>query len=309
MAVRAAAFSLALIAAAFGPAAAGQSVAILPQHRWQVGDEARYERLRSRESPSMPAVIARTPVTIRVLEVLPVGHVISWRYGRTEVEGAPSGMPNEPQEAAQDAAREIDFVIELGGNGQVRALRNWEQVRDVHLAAIEARDLPKVPEAVREAMRDLLKRALETRQGVERATLREMRIFFAPYGNLLKAGQLRAFAATTANPFAGRPLPGKATLKLEGVTRGRAVVLYTMELDREKAAAVLAESLSAIAARRNQQLGADQAEAVAASVDVSERMRFVFDLESRWPVAAEFERRVTVRGRKEIEKIDFRPRL
>jgi hypothetical protein len=296
----------AFVAAGFAVLASGavaQGISVEPGQQWKVNDEVRYERLTTRTAAS--STTARTPITVRVVEVRPDGYVVSWRYGRTEL-APPVSETTEPIEGLKALMENTELMIELNSRGAFGSLRNWEQVRDTALAIVEQLPMPaNMPEVARKELSSARSRLFSTKEGVESVLLSEVQLFFLFYGRRLDSGQERKYDQVP-NPMGGAPLPATAMYKLESADTNTATLRYELELDREKAGKALADSFVALAARAGKPMQPAEVDAIVSSLNINDIAVLVFDLATRWPVSLTYGRRMKMQGRSRLDRVEYR---
>lgn len=301
--------SIASLLFTFSSTSAGEPVAVEPGKRWKVNDEVRYDRVRSRtDSKVAKPIAARTPLTVKVIEAREAGYVISWKYGRTQVQGATPEM-SEPLETLQNLLENVEYVIELDRSGEMKSLRNWEKVRDRVLAAVDK--MPAQSKTTGTAQSQVvaqIKQLFSSKENVERYLLREVQLFFMFYGRRLDPGEQSTYADYLPNPLGGPPLPAQATVKLESADKSKATLRYTLAFDRDKSGKLLVDALAALATRMGKPLPASEAEAIKTSLDIKDEAELVFDLASRWPTRLAHERTIKLQDRSRVDRVEYERR-
>ena len=156
------------------------------------------------------------PVTIEVDRPDPDTCVMLWQQGRSKVQN-PAIFGTVARLVALADGKTIKLVYD-------HPAMNFRGLRD---AAGLTKQLRKRVDKVmtlaghkpaptkRNAYRHQLKQILARRVGVERVFTRKMMLYFLPYGWKLQAGGHHEYDDQLPNPFGGKPLPSKATIRLQ----------------------------------------------------------------------------------------------
>ena len=301
-------FGLTLFAAALH-AQASDTVLDLPAD-WQAGETYRLERVMQREQYQGEAqrlsTTATTRIDVTVLRKLESGYVIRWTYGRTELPGGAANDPFVIRMANLTEGMRLDMQTDALGsvtalvNGQ-EVVAHYRRVMDATLAWMKEKGASDADMAqVRAGAAQLMDPAT-----VELLAVKEPTIFYAASGGTYQLGEPQAYEDLLPNPLGGRPLPSKAHFLLSDLNRAenRALVEWRQTIDPDQAAAILRESLMAVARRMNRPPPAEQDLPL---IQVEDQARFLFDTATGRPLSVNHERTIAIGPNRRIDRLTIR---
>ncbi len=231
---------------------------------------------------------------LEVLHADANGYVI--RSVQREIHVPGFGSERELMAAAPDLApllrvsMGIPIEMELSPDFQLTALRNAEQVRKVVNEAVDliverqgkdARD----KEQLRRFMRSVL--ASDPTMGF---MTQNVLTYFGLMGVSVRSGEPVTTQMELPAPMLGGVMRGESTVALESVddAAGVAVVTRTVEFDGKAMKALMLEAMKKYAEQTGRK--APRAEEVP-EVSITDRLRGVIDLKTRWPRRMTYERK------------------
>ncbi|MEO6135521.1 MAG: hypothetical protein ABIP35_10235 [Ginsengibacter sp.] len=103
----------------------------------------------------------------------------------------------------------MKMLFTTSENGEFKELINWQEVRDAYIKMMEF-SLPKKMDSTAIKILAQSKAMFNSKSMVETALIREIQLFYAPYGYSFNKKGMSA-AAELPNPFGGAPLPAVIT--------------------------------------------------------------------------------------------------
>lgn len=106
----------------------------------------------------------------------------------------------------------MKMIFKTSEKGEFKELINWQEVRDAYIKMMEV-SLPKKMDSATKAALEKSKALFNSKEMVESALIKEIQIFYLPYGNTFTTKEIEA-TAQLPNPFASEPLPAFETYKI-----------------------------------------------------------------------------------------------
>jgi hypothetical protein len=281
----------------------GQADEIAIPPRWKVGDERRYERVKTRRKTQGGKetfrLSARAPIDVRVVEAGEKGYLVRWRIGET--------TPDDLRQAADPTLRAMNRLveglevdIELDDEATITGVRNWAEMKATATKILEivvkAGGTSGEAAKAMEALRPTLEAMFATKESVEQIFTKEPQVFFLPIGRTYPGiGKPIEYDDKLPNPLGGPPFPckGKFTLTSYDVAKGRAVVTWEQIPDPREAARIILDTLKAISERLGQK-PPNSDEAV--SLTIEDHAELVIDTNTGWVEQFTYTRSVTNQG-------------
>ncbi len=255
---------------------------------WKVGDEFRYERVKTRRRTAgkqSASATARGPIDVRVVEANEKGFLVRWRINET--------TPDDPKQAADPNVRAmsrlvegLEIDIELDKDATITGIRNWAEMKASAARIVDG--LMKGPKPAGadakaiEAARAAVEGMFATRERTEQMFLIEPVAFFFPIGQTYAGvGKTREYDDKLPNPLGGPPFPckGKVTLTAHDAATGRAEISWTITGDPKETARIVLETMNAIAKKTGRTLpNADDFKTLA----METRTEVVIDTRTGW---------------------------
>ena len=106
----------------------------------------------------------------------------------------------------------MKMIFKTSESGEFKELINWEEVRDAYIKMMEF-SLPKKMDSTAKQVLEQTKDMFNSKSIVEAALIREIQLFYVPYGYSFTIKGTSA-KAQLPNPFGGSPLPAIITFKI-----------------------------------------------------------------------------------------------
>lgn len=273
--------------------------------RWQVGERVAYAFVRGRAEPepqaheaagrvpladstqgspgaqTQEAAAQVTRVDIEVLATGPDGHLLLWRSSleRGELEGG--GLARRLEAAASG----VPLRLKLDASGALRGLANAEQARALMrrgvedmLAGLAAKGATGSAVAVARSQAEGVLGSVEAYAAYATEAPRLLLRFLGQ--RFVGSGPV-SYEGIEASPLGGQPLPVRGQFELEAPpSGGLASLAWRQELDREKAAPVLAGALREMAERTP---GEGPDPGALEGLALEETASYLVELASGWP--------------------------
>jgi hypothetical protein len=223
--------------------------------RWQVGQRQVLAVVRTREHSREGQTArssTRVEVTLVVRQAGRDGSVVEWSFAEPRVDDSDPARAEIAREMAALTSG-LRYVLEVDADGDIKRLRNWEQVRALSRAGV-ARLLDRMrgsgtPEQVVKAVAAQVTGMFASEEQIRLHGLREASLYHAAYGRRYRLGTPVDYADVLPSPLGGPPIPSKGRFLLARYEAGAAVIDWRQEVDPEAARAAVFRTLSDMAVR------------------------------------------------------------
>jgi hypothetical protein len=267
-------------------AGAAESVEVLP--RWEAGETARYEMIKTRRKTQGTQVVlnatTRTDLEIEVLGKDDDGSVVAWTLGATRFDD-PQQADNPLVKVMSSLLEGQRIVLELDAEAAITGVRNWNELKDSsanRMQAIVAElNTAGLDQATIAKLQRQVASMFATKQQVEQMCTREAQMFFMALGIAVAPSEPLEYADSLPNPLGGEPFPSRAQFNLKAVDRAsdRATITWTQTVPPDDARRIMEATLRAMAARLGRPVpNAEQLE----SLTIEDRAEFVLEISTGW---------------------------
>jgi hypothetical protein len=270
-----------------GKPAAGQTVVTKPN--WQTDQALSFVLTKTQERTSdgqkIDKTSSRTDFELKVTEATAQGYLVDLVYGST----TPESQQVDSSPLAQqlnDLSKGIRIVLNVDANGNLKGVKNWQDVKKAYAEAIKqiSPDPPPAGMTVEEVSKYLanISKNLSTKAQIELACTRDVQLLFMCLGHSYEVGKPAVFKGKLPNPVpGGRELPALASFELVSTdpTQGIATIHFKQSLAGEEARKVLDDTVRTLERRAGKPL--PDAAAVK-DIKISDAAAFKVEIDSAW---------------------------
>lgn len=288
---------------------------------WSVGQRIRVEVERQREDIRGGTVASRigsrSVAEVEVVEKLPDGYVMRWRWGPTELLAAPGTASTAQEQLLQRLSAAIAGVpidVRTDSFGRPLGVANLDEVAEANRRAMDEVVGAIAAEGAPAATVALLAQVLSaatTPETVAASALKEPGLFMLAAGRSYPRTGRLGFADQLESPFGGPPAPSVGTFELSSQEPppGALLVGWNHNIDPVQGRAWVNAFLNQLAAQTGLSAPGQSAPANL-QLMLEDTGLFAMDTTTGWPRAAAWARTAlvgippSVQGR--VEQINFR---
>jgi hypothetical protein len=243
-------------------------------------------RQRSNGGHTVVNVQARTPVDLAVLQASQDGYVLRARYGGTLI--SPADAPGVSlMQKMSDLMQDLDVEVDVDPKGRIVDVRNWQQVRQAGLAAMQVMRNDLQQQGVDAPMLNKIMSQADSlfadEAHIRANATQDLQLLLAPLGRSYRLGQAQPYAARLPSPLGGEPVDAQASFVMtafNGAT-GIAQVSWTQTAQADALSRSLAHSMQAMSAASGR--SAPQAENPPPA-SMNDQAQFTVNARSGWPL-------------------------
>jgi hypothetical protein len=194
----------------------------------------------------------------------------------------------------------LKMIFTTTSNGSFKELLNWQEVKDAYVAMMEV----SLPKNLNDSIKAAIKKSndlFNSREMTERALIREIQVYYAPYGGDFTTKETKS-STSLPGPSGDEPMNAIVTQKISKISSGYFTISVVQELDTT-GATILMKSLfkkmdlpdSIIANPEN----------LLSNFQMKDKNEYKIDRSTGWITVVKHERTAITSGRKQTEVFLF----
>jgi hypothetical protein len=256
--------------------------------RWETGETARYEMIKTRRKTQGSQVVlnatTRTDIDMEVLGKDDDGYVVAWTLGATRFDD-PQQADNPLVKVMSSLLEGQRIVLELDAEAAIIGVRNWNELKDSsanRMQAIVAElNTAGLDQATIAKLQRQVASMFATKQQVEQMCTREAQMFFMALGIAVAPSEPLEYADSLPNPLGGEPFPSRAQFNLKAVDRAsdRATITWTQTVPPDDARRIVEATLRNLATRLGRPVPDEER---LRSLSIEDSAEFVLEMSTGW---------------------------